>query len=208
MDSKTEQEAFWSGEFGDSYTERNQGSEAVASGISFFSTIVSAMDSKVESILELGANRGINLMALRSLLPHASINAVEINHGAYRILEENFPDALIENASILEWEPDDAYDLVLIKTVLIHINPDFLQQVYEKMWRSSKKYIVIAEYYNPTPTEVIYRGHEERLFKRDFAGEFLDRYPDCRLMEYGFVYHRDVHFPQDDINWFLIEKTV
>ena len=64
----------------------------------------------------------------------------------------------------------------------------------------------IAEYYNPTPVEVKYRGHDGRLFKRDFAGEMLDRFPDLKLVDYGFNYHRDHNFPQDDGNWFLLEK--
>jgi spore coat polysaccharide biosynthesis protein SpsF len=45
------------------------------------------------------------------------------------------------------------------------------------------------------------------LFKRDFAGELLDRFSDLRLIDYGFVYRRDTHFPLDDISWFLFEKT-
>jgi spore coat polysaccharide biosynthesis protein SpsF len=44
------------------------------------------------------------------------------------------------------------------------------------------------------------------LFKRDFAGEMMDRYPDLKLLDYGFVYHRDPAFPDDDITWFLMEK--
>ena len=51
-----------------------------------------------------------------------------------------------------------------------------------------------------------YRGHTEKLFKRDFAGEMLDRFNDLKLADYGFVYRRDMLFPQDDINWFLLEK--
>lgn len=51
-----------------------------------------------------------------------------------------------------------------------------------------------------------YRGHEQRLFKRDFAGEMLDAYPDLRLVDYGFVYRRDPVFPADDLTWFLMEK--
>jgi spore coat polysaccharide biosynthesis protein SpsF len=54
---------------------------------------------------------------------------------------------------------------------------------------------------------VPYRGHAERLFKRDFAGEMLKRYPKLRLLDYGFAYHGDANFPQDDITWFLLEKT-
>ncbi len=69
----------------------------------------------------------------------------------------------------------------------------------------SKKYILIAEYYNPTPVEMEYRGHREKLFKRDFAGEMMDQYNDLTLVDYGFVYHRDP-FPQDDITWFLMKK--
>lgn len=95
----------------------------------------------------------------------------------------------------------------MIITVLIHINPDMLTSVYEKLYECSNKYILIAEYYNPTPVNVSYRGHEERLFKRDFAGEMLDKYKDLKLTDYGFLYHRDNNFPLDDITWFLLEKT-
>ena len=83
---------------------------------------------------------------------------------------------------------------MLIKTVLIHINPDALPEVYERLYKSSKQYICVAEYYNPTPVVVEYRGHTERLFKRDFAGELMDQFPDLKLVDYGFVYHRDNAF--------------
>ena len=59
----------------------------------------------------------------------------------------------------------------MIKGVLIHINPDMLNNVYEKLYDSSDRYILVAEYYNPTPVNVSYRGYNDRLFKRDFAGE-------------------------------------
>ena len=99
------------------------------------------------------------------------------------------------------------FDLVLIKGVLIHINPDYLPQVYETLYQSTGRYLLISEYYNPTPVQVSYRGHSDRLFKRDFCGEFLDHYPDFELIDYGFVYHRDPNFPQDDTTWFLLERN-
>jgi pseudaminic acid biosynthesis-associated methylase len=108
--------------------------------------------------------------------------------------------------SIFDFIPDVKRDLVIIKTVLIHINPDFLPKVYELLYESSSKFICIAEYYNPTPVTVEYRGHNERLFKRDFAGEILSKYPDLKLVDYGFFYHRDNNYPIDDINWFLLKK--
>jgi spore coat polysaccharide biosynthesis protein SpsF len=99
------------------------------------------------------------------------------------------------------------YDFALIKGVLIHINPDYLGKVYDMLYSSTSCYICIAEYYNPKPVEVTYRGHEGKLFKRDFAGEMMDKFPDLKLLDYGFVYHRDYQFPQDDTTWFLLEKT-
>ena len=82
-----------------------------------------------------------------------------------------------------------------------------LQQVYEKLYQSSEKYILIAEYYNPSPVTINYRGHSDRLFKRDFAGEFLEKFKDTELVDYGFSYRKDPAFPQDDITWFLIKKN-
>ncbi|WP_276661905.1 hypothetical protein [Syntrophomonas wolfei] len=42
-----------------------------------------------------------------------------------------------------------------------------------------------------------YKGEKGKLFKRNFAGEMMDRYLDLDLLDYGFVYHRDPNFPVD-----------
>ena len=86
------------------------------------------------------------------------------------------------------------------------INPEMLDTVYDKLYESSKKYILVCEYYNPSPVAIDYRGHSDRLFKRDFCGEMLDKYSDLKLIDYGFSYKRDPAFSQDDITWFLMEK--
>jgi pseudaminic acid biosynthesis-associated methylase len=88
---------------------------------------------------------------------------------------------------------------------LIHINPDALNAVYENLYNLSKRYILICEYYNPTPVTVKYRGSDDRLFKCDFAGDLIEKYK-MKLLDYGFKYHRDSYFPQDDSTWFLLEK--
>ena len=100
----------------------------------------------------------------------------------------------------------DQFDLVLCKGILIHINPDQLSKVYEKIYKSCKQYILIAEYYSTKPIKLTYRNHEEKLFKRDFAGELLQRYKKLKLINYGFSYHKD-KYPQDDITWFLLKKN-
>ncbi|MNV96295.1 hypothetical protein D3C71_1912830 [compost metagenome] len=91
--------------------------------------------------------------------------------------------------------------------MLIHVNPEVLPQVYDKLFASSRRYLMVAEYYNPAPVAIAYRGHSDRLFKRDFAGEIMEHYPQLQLVDYGFAYRRDPNFPQDDITWFLMEKT-
>jgi len=205
MKYTTEQEAFWQGNFGNEYVNRNTGSSLVAANTAFFSKVL-PRTQKIQRVLELGSNIGLNLIALRQLLPEAQLSAVEINEKAASQLQVNLPEIDLHLNSILEFQPNATWDLVFIKGVLIHINPDKLPMVYELMYRASSRYLLVAEYYNPTPTEVTYRGHEGKLFKRDFAGEMLDKYTDLVLLDYGFTYHRDVNFPQDDMTWFLMEK--
>ena len=112
-----------------------------------------------------------------------------------------------QQSKILDCPVSEKSDLVLIKTVLIHINPKMLNTVYEKMYQASNRYILICEYYNRTPVAISYRGHEDRLFKRDFAGEMLDTYSDLNLIDYGFAYHRVPQCKYGDITWFLLEKA-
>lgn len=204
---KTEQEQFWVGKFGDEYTERNQGYLASATNTALFAKIM-ARTRQIQSKIEFGANRGLNLQAIKQLLPQVKLTAVEINEVAVKELQANFGDTIeIYHQSILDFRPKIKYDFVLIKGVLIHINPDYLGKVYDLLYSSSSRYICVAEYYNPKPVEVTYRGHEGKLFKRDFAGEIMDKFSNLKLIDYGFVYHRDYHFPQDDMTWFLLEKT-
>ena len=54
---------------------------------------------------------------------------------------------------------------------------------------------------------VNYRGHEDRLFKRDFCSELMEKYNDLTLIDYGFGYRNDPVFKQDDLTWFLLKKA-
>jgi pseudaminic acid biosynthesis-associated methylase len=203
---KTPQEEFWAGEFGDDYTDRNTQARWVASNMALFTKIL-ARTAGVESVLELGANRGLNLLALKQLLPDASFFGVEINRKAAAELER-LGFIKVYHSSILDFVPVGQSSLVLIKGVLIHLNPAVLEQVYELIMKASARYICVAEYYNPTPVAITYRGHSDKLFKRDFAGEIMAKHPSLRLIDYGFSYHGDPNFPQDDLTWFLFEKPL
>lgn len=206
----TPQEAFWAGEFGNEYVQRNRGAKIVSSNLALFSRALKQCQ-RVGSVIEYGANIGLNLTALKLLHPDQKQFAVEINPTAVSRLKEALPECTVYQESILNFNLDrmgQHVDLALIKGVLIHINPDCLPNVYDLLCGSTTRYLFVCEYYNPTPVSVNYRGQSDRLFKRDFCGEILDRHPEFCLLDYGFVYHRDPVFPADDITWFLLEKNV
>lgn len=134
------------------------------------------------------------------------MTGVEINEKAARRLAQLEYVTVNHNSIYDLQEADEQYDLVFTKGVLIHQDPDMLQKAYHTLYRLSKRYIMVCEYYNPTPVEVEYRGNKSVLFKRDFAGELMAKYPNLVLLDYGFIYHGDNQFPGDDFTWFLMEK--
>lgn len=204
MRELTEQEQFWRGEFGNDYVERNQGDTLLAANIALFAKILGHCQP-VHSILEFGTNCGMNLRALQQLTPKTKLLGVELNQKACEQANQ-LGIADVWQGSLFDYPIDEMVDLSFTKGVLIHLAPDLLHKAYAQLYHSSQRYILIAEYYNPSPVEVNYRGNQGKLFKRDFAGEMLDFYPDLQLRAYGFAYHRDPLFPQDDTTWFLLEK--
>ncbi len=202
----TSQEEFWAGNFGTHYIDRNKHAELLASNLNFFSKALNQA-GKISSCIEFGANIGMNLKALKHLYPNIELQGVEINQDAARELKNFIGQVSVFEGSIFNYQVTKKFNLSLIKGVLIHINPEMLPTVYDKLYEASESYILVCEYYNPSPVSIQYRGHSDKLFKRDFAGEMLDRFEDLTLIDYGFSYHRDPAFPQDDINWFLMKKS-
>lgn len=201
---RTPQEQLWAGEFGNAYIARNRDGALLDHNRALFDKILSST-SGVTSAIEFGANIGNNLRALRDLLPEAELHSVEINASAAAEIEA-WGGATVEVASLLDFDPSRQWDLSFTKGVLIHLPPESLPGVYDKLVAASSRYVMVCEYYNPTPVEVPYRGQDHALFKRDFAGEILDAHPGLRLVDYGFTYHRDPQHPLDDSTWFLMEK--
>jgi len=203
---KTIQEEFWAGEFGDDYIARNKSDALLAANLALFSEIMKAT-GPVSSVLELGCNVGMNLKALDLLGPTILKAGFDINESAISQLKSEKPNFDVKTGSIIEDLATEAVDLTFTKGVLIHINPDYLEAVYANLYEKSNKYICVIEYYNPSPVSITYRGHDDRLFKRDFCGDLLNKYSDLELVDYGFYYRRDPVFQQDDMTWFLMKKV-
>ena len=130
---QTEQEDFWAGVFGDEYTDRNSGEKLLASKINFFSKVLQRCNGGVDTVLELGANQGLNLRAIGILLPNVKMTAVEINKKAAEKCK-NIDRVTVLRESIFDFKSDKKFDLTFTKGVLIHINPEKLADVYKKLY--------------------------------------------------------------------------
>ncbi|WP_299288951.1 pseudaminic acid biosynthesis-associated methylase [uncultured Tateyamaria sp.] len=203
MTFKTEQEAFWAGEFGDDYIARNTSRRLLPTKTAMWAQILRAAHS-IGSATELGCNIGVNLQALHDLNSDLQLAGVEINEAA-AAKARSLGLAEITQGSILESVTLSPADLTFTAGVLIHIDPESLPMVYDNLVKLSRRYVVVCEYYNPFPVAIPYRGHQNRLFKRDFAGDLMDIHG-LKLVDYGFIYKRDNWAPQDDVTWFLLEK--
>lgn len=195
------QERLWAGPFGDEYTDRNLG--GLENNRALFAKILALIDYPIWSVIELGAGAGSNLQAIKQIDPEIETTGLEINPKARALLERVADHAI--PGSLLGFEPARLWDLAFTKGVLIHVAPEYIASAYETLYRCSSRYILMAEYYNPTPQVIQYRGYTRALWRRDFASELMGQYPNVELLDYGFVYHRD-RFPQDDVTWFLMEK--
>ena len=153
---KTEQEKFWAGEFGTEYSDQNVGANILASNIALFADIFKRAP-KLNSVIEFGANIGMNLKALDLLYPSQAQSAVEINAVAAKKIKETLPNTKVFNLAISDFDlrmlGDGPCDLALIKGVLIHINPDQLRMVYKKLYESTQKFIFCANTTIPHQTK-------------------------------------------------------
>jgi spore coat polysaccharide biosynthesis protein SpsF len=202
MRKKTEQEKFWAQSFGDNYTYRN-----IKSSNRIYTTGRHLLDNNVliNEALELGANVGYNLDAIKTIYPNTKTYGVEINKKAYLIGKKKHA---YYNKSAYDFKSSKKFDLVFCSGVLIHQNPKNLLKFYKKLFTLSKKFIYLSEYFNPTPIMINYRGNKDKLYKRDFAKEFWNLYPKLTLLDYGFHWKEDPTLKNccDNSNWFLFKK--
>ncbi len=208
-ESDTPQAEFWRGEFGDAYTDRNAAAaEQIRARVALWSEIWShTLKGPPTSVVEVGANLGINLRALR-IVTSARLFAVEPNEKARGILVQDgivaAEDVRGGLASAIDL-PDAAADLAFTSGVLIHIHPDHLATSLREIHRCSARWIACVEYFSDKPETIPYRGHNDRLFKRDFGSLWLETCPDLRTVAYGFAWKRVTGL--DNLTWWLFEKT-
>src|SRR5439155_13693372 len=127
------------------YIARNQSSKLLASNISLFSRALQRVRTP-KDCLEFGPNVGMNLRALKILFPEQQQFGVEINAQAAAELRKVVPPENVFEMSILDFTPPKTFDLVLVKGLLIHINPEHLAHVYDLLNMSTGRHLLVCEY--------------------------------------------------------------
>lgn len=202
---------FWRKDFGNEYIERNNSPDLIKNNEALFrKALLPMLYTTPMRVIEFGANIGLNIHALRRIAPFSTceFSAVEPNEKAADELRK------IDGVNVYQTAMQDGdepwgrgYDLAVSKGLLIHVAPADLPLAYGALYRASRRFILLAEYHNPSPVEVPYRGHAGRLFKRDFAAEMLETFPDLAIVGYHFAWKHDVYAPQDDLLCVLLERN-
>jgi SAM-dependent methyltransferase len=153
--------------------------------------------ANIRSVLEVGCNRGDNLAAFNGewpptgVEPNKTARALALEAG-YRVYEDK-----AEHLRFLR----NSYDLVFTVGVLIHLDDSKLDKALKEIHRVSRRYILAVEYKADTPTPVDYRGVRAGIWKRNYGFEYLARFPDLELLEYG-----DAGAAFDDCTYWMFEK--
>ena len=202
--SKILQDQFWKSQFGIDYTKRNNKKKVIQSLNRHYKDVFSKyFKNEIKTVFEFGTNRGINLDCFKKISKKLKTNGLEINKFASKIASKKHN---VVNVSALDYSPKKKYDLVVTRVFLIHIDPKNLNKIYSKIYKTSKKYIYIEEYFNPKPVSINYRNNSNVLFKRDFVTDFQKKFK-LKIIKYGFNWKHDPKKPLlDDTTWFLLEK--
>ena len=204
--ARSEQEKFWADDYAENYIKKNSQFDNQL-GADAWGKMLHAVGNKVDSYLELGCNIGRNIDQIKIAFSDATPSIIEISKPAFNFVTARHRFEHAFNGAILESTFEDgSFDLVFTMGVLIHINPDQLLANMERMYKYSRKYILVGEYFNRTPTSIEYQGEKDKLFKRDFGKLFIENF-EVNLVDYGFLWgHIYDRAGFDDITWWLFEK--
>ena len=175
-------EEFWSGEFGDQYLARNRVDWQAR--IPFWKAAIK--ETGARSVYERGCNAGWNLSAIRRAYPDIVVSCQEINEAALSqsksvgldvtdyipVSLEIDNDSLVHGpGSVIFAEPKvvGVAELVFTAGVLIHIPSDELSKFMQEIIDLSTDYVLAIEYAAFAETEVEYRGHSGKLWKRPYG---------------------------------------
>ncbi len=166
----------WTGEFGREYTDRN-----VVAWWTRVEGFRQMIPHDVKTVLEVGCNRGHNLLAL-SELGIGDVLGVEPMRYARDAARKT--GCRVSNHSIYTVHDIGKRDLVMTSGVLIHVPPESLVLALANIHAASRKYILAIEY-DGDDEAIDYRGHDDMLWKRNIGAHYTRLFPDLKLVDVG-----------------------
>lgn len=191
----------WRGEFGKAYTDRNvvewQKREPA------FREMLQGL--ALSRVLEIGCNRGHNLVALSNILGEdAELVGLEPNPYARQIARGNSKLSVLAGTTHDIPFKDGYFDLAFTCTVLIHVPLERLSAATAEIARVTRRYILCIEYFAEEETTIHYRGHDDLLWKRNFLEQYQKNVPGLKLLRTGYWDDKDGF---DRSHWWLLEKS-
>jgi pseudaminic acid biosynthesis-associated methylase len=181
----------WRGSFGKQYTDRNAYTPAELDALydGYYGISRRELNQRFlqdiprsARILEVGCNMGNQLLMLREM-GFTNLLGIEIQSYAPELARARVPGADLVQASAQAIPyPDQDFDLVFTSGVLIHIAPQDLPSALDEIHRCAKSWIWGMEYYAPQITDISYRGHNNLLWKADYAQLYLQRFRSLKLV--------------------------
>ncbi len=192
MTGTTPQGREWSGAFGKAYTDRNPDTpqamdelHARQFGVTrteLNRAFLGDLDRDMR-ILEVGANVGVQLELLANL-GFRHLAGVDVQFYALDQACRSGRQAFLAQASALDLPfPDASFDLVFTSGVLIHLSPETIGQALAEIRRCSRRFIWGWEYHAKDHVEIPYRSRPGLMWKGDFAGMYLERFPEFRCVK-------------------------
>ena len=209
-----EQTTHWTGEFGKQYTDRNAVSPDELDsayrkryGLSrteMNGLVMNELDPS-SSILEVGCNVGNQLLLLQKM-GFSELLGIELQSHAIKLLRTRRCGLRAIQGTVFQIPcRSRSFDLVFTSGLLIHVNPEHISAAMRELHRCARKYIWGFEYYAEEYSEVTYRGHQNLLWKADFAKMYLERFRDLELV--SEMRFKNIDNPSNIDSMFLLQKS-
>lgn len=211
----TAQERAWAGQHGFLYVLAHLEENWRKTRVPFWKMILDETPD-IRSACEFGCNIGANLKAIKEVRPSLKLAGVEISPVACEVLRK---EALgeIRNASIIDVDLEQKFDLVFCRGVLIHLNPDEVAKTLANMAKHAIRYVLIYEIFSDANHQM--EGYSEGVtggeaghgyqFWRDFSGDFAKQSPDWHAVRSGVNLVENAEPKHGDLTWTLFRaRTV
>jgi SAM-dependent methyltransferase len=125
----------------------------------------------LHSVLDVGCGRGRLAALLGAVLPSAHYTGLDIGEAQTQATQAVRPDGAVYTVPIQDFDSKHRFDLVLSSEVLMHIPPNEIEQVAQKLLKMATKYILLIEWTEPigdvVPAEYNWIHDYRSLFGND-----------------------------------------